>query len=91
MSEPPISESDVSLNSGSFGARMMEKMGYKEGQGLGKQGTGRIGIIEVRLRPRGVGLGAVDDNSANETIEISQGSVTKKRKLSVPEDDEAQD
>ncbi|KUJ06466.1 putative G-patch domain-containing protein [Mollisia scopiformis] len=40
-------------NAGSFAARMMAKMGYKEGEGLGKEGTGRASVIEVTLRPQG--------------------------------------
>jgi len=54
---------------GSFAQRMMAKMGYKEGQGLGKDGQGRSGVIEVRLRPTGVGLGAVKEKSKQEKEE----------------------
>lgn len=54
---------------GSFAQRMMAKMGYKEGQGLGKDGQGRSGVIEVQLRPTGVGLGAVKEKSKQEKEE----------------------
>jgi tuftelin-interacting protein 11 len=54
---------------GSFASRMMAKMGYKEGQGLGKDGQGRSGVIEVQLRPSGVGLGAVKEKSKQEKEE----------------------
>jgi tuftelin-interacting protein 11 len=57
------------VNGGSFAARMMAKMGYKEGQGLGKEGTGRSGVIEVVQRPQGVGLGAVREKSKQEIEE----------------------
>jgi tuftelin-interacting protein 11 len=57
------------MNGGSFAARMMAKMGYKEGQGLGKEGTGRSGVIEVVQRPQGVGLGAVREKSKQEIEE----------------------
>lgn len=57
------------INTGSFAARMMAKMGYKEGQGLGKEGQGRSGVIEVQLRPQGVGLGAVREKSQQEKAE----------------------
>lgn len=57
------------LNAKSFGARMMAKMGYVEGEGLGKEGQGRNVIIEANLRPQGVGLGAVKEKSEHERKE----------------------
>lgn len=57
------------INPNSFGARMMAKMGYKQGEGLGKEGTGRNVIIEAHLRPQGYGLGAVKEKSEKERQE----------------------
>ncbi|KAK5989483.1 G-patch domain-containing protein [Cladobotryum mycophilum] len=57
------------INPKSFGARMMAKMGYVEGQGLGKEGQGRNITIEANLRPQGVGLGAVKEKSEHERQE----------------------
>ncbi|KAI1816435.1 TFP11-domain-containing protein [Poronia punctata] len=54
----------------SFAARMMAKMGYVEGTGLGANAQGRSNIIEATLRPQGnVGLGTVKEKSAQEIKE----------------------
>ena len=47
----------------SFAAKMMAKMGYKEGQGLGSDGRGRLAPIDVQLRPEGAGLGLVKEKT----------------------------
>jgi len=52
-----------------FAQKMMAKMGWKEGQGLGAEGQGRNLIIEQKLRPQGAGLGAVKEKSESERKE----------------------
>lgn len=47
----------------SFAARMMAKMGYVEGQGLGSTGHGIVNPVEAQTRPQGLGLGAVKEKS----------------------------
>ncbi|KAJ6259789.1 hypothetical protein Dda_5430 [Drechslerella dactyloides] len=49
------------INQESFAARMMAKMGYVAGQGLGKTGEGRLAAVDVQLRPTRIGLGAVSE------------------------------
>jgi len=57
------------INAGSFGARMMAKMGYVQGKGLGKEEQGRNVIIEANLRPQKAGLGAVREKTEQERQE----------------------
>lgn len=45
------------LNQNSFAARMMAKMGHKEGQGLGRSGQGIAAPIEAQKVMAGTGLG----------------------------------
>ncbi|EME45629.1 hypothetical protein DOTSEDRAFT_171153 [Dothistroma septosporum NZE10] len=46
-----------------FAQKMMSKMGWQEGQGLGKEGEGIAAPIEVKLRPQGAGVGAVKERT----------------------------
>ncbi|XP_040998580.1 uncharacterized protein LOC121244533 [Juglans microcarpa x Juglans regia] len=48
-----------------FGSRMMAKMGFVEGGGLGKDGQGVAEPIEVMQRPKSLGLG-MEFSSSNE-------------------------
>lgn len=58
-----------------IGSKLMMKMGYKLGQGLGLDGSGRAAPIDVKLRPKGMGIGHGGFNEridpAREPIAIS--------------------
>ena len=45
------------ISSDNLGFRLMAKMGYKKGQGLGKNSTGRVEPISVKLKSNRGGLG----------------------------------
>ncbi|KAI8969150.1 GC-rich sequence DNA-binding factor-like protein-domain-containing protein [Mycotypha africana] len=51
----PHSTADLGTYS-SISLKMLEKMGWKRGQGLGAEGTGITAPIEVKQRPKGMGL-----------------------------------
>ena len=42
---------------GSFASRLMEKMGFKDGEGLGARGDGIRAPLVASKRPRNLGLG----------------------------------
>ncbi len=39
------------------GSKLMQKMGWTDGQGLGKANQGRTQLVEAEFREAGVGLG----------------------------------
>ena len=47
-----------------FGFKLMQKMGWKEDKGLGKNETGTTNYIKVAKRDVGQGLGSIDKDSA---------------------------
>lgn len=51
-------------NKGSFGFRMLQKMGWSEEKGLGKNEDGMVASVKVKRREDGLGLGmeAVKDD-----------------------------
>ncbi|KAI4188692.1 MAG: hypothetical protein L6R41_001968, partial [Letrouitia leprolyta] len=57
------SSASPAAKTNTFAAKMMAKMGYVEGQGLGVTGHGRLAPIETQQRPTKAGLGAVREKT----------------------------
>jgi tuftelin-interacting protein 11 len=69
--------------SGTFGARMLEKMGWQAGTGLGTAGEGIVTPVESKLRPKGMGLAFKGFNE-----KTAQSKAEARRRGEVVSDDE---
>lgn len=65
-----------------FGSKMMAKMGYTEGGGLGKNGQGMAQPIEVIQRPKSLGLGVEFSSNVDDPTRDSIGTSKKHTKSS---------
>jgi len=70
---------DAGMGSGtgakmSLAEKMMAKMGYVQGQGLGKEAHGMLNPIEVKLRPQGAGVGAVKEKTPQAKAEARRAA-----------------
>jgi len=56
---------------GSYGARMLAKMGWVSGSGLGVSGEGRINPVETKVRKKGMGIafGGFSERTDQEKVE----------------------
>ncbi|KAL2866548.1 putative G-patch domain protein (TFIP11) [Aspergillus lucknowensis] len=74
----------------SFGARMLAKMGYVHGRGLGSSGQGIVNPIEAQARPQGIGLGAVREKSKQARAEEKRAATLRGESVEESSDEEFQ-
>ncbi|XP_061118595.1 angiogenic factor with G patch and FHA domains 1 isoform X3 [Conger conger] len=58
----------VEISDGNKGRKMLEKMGWKKGEGLGKDGAGRKDPIQLKIRKSHAGLGTAAAVSVDHAV-----------------------
>lgn len=63
-----------------IGAKLMMKMGYVEGTGLGSDKRGIVNPIETKLRPQGLGVGGIKEKIQDSDETMSSSDEEKQEK-----------
>ncbi|KAM4707404.1 angiogenic factor with G patch and FHA domains 1 [Discoglossus pictus] len=72
--EDAPSSVNVEINNSNKGRKMLEKMGWKKGEGLGKSGDGMTDPIQLHLRKKQAGLGSCSSSSVEQTQTKTQNT-----------------
>ncbi|KAL0089236.1 GC-rich sequence DNA-binding factor-like protein-domain-containing protein [Phycomyces blakesleeanus] len=78
-SKPEPGFAGFSKHTTGFGQKMLEKMGWAAGKGLGAGGEGIINPVETKLRPKGMGMGfkGFDERTAQAKAEAKKQSTMR--------------
>lgn len=71
-----------------FAQRQMAKMGWKEGEGLGAGGKGRLNPIEVLQRPAGAGVGMIKEKTKQAKEEEKRAAAFRGEVIDVSSDED---
>jgi len=76
----PVEAASISnhMSESSVGARMLKNMGWRSGEGLGKEGTGIVAPVMAESYVKGAGLGTMGGRQDME--ELGQGTYKDRAK-----------
>ncbi|SAL99108.1 hypothetical protein [Absidia glauca] len=83
-SQESAASASIPIKDDNIGAKMLKQMGWKKGQGLGKEGTGIANPISAERYAQGVGLGSANaksrtDGGAGDTYKDRARELARRR------------